>query len=231
MPNKNGDPVPVKKVRIFTPTVTNPIHLKEHRDTSKKKSFPYKEHYHVVNDGNYLMAIYEGRDDNGKIKRDFEIVNNLKAAEYFKLSVQKVLKPQDFNKYEGLIPESKINGTVVMPLKGILKIGTMVVLWENNPEEVWDLENKEISRRLYKVIGLSNQRVKSKTSKIYEFATIVLRFHQEARPATELKVQDGAFFKGEEYKAQRKLNHNQFNALIEGVDFKINTLGEIEQIN
>lgn len=231
LPNKNGAPVPIKKVRVYTPNVTDPIHLKEHRDKSQTNKFPYKEHYHVVNDGNYLIAIYEGKDENGTIKRDFEIVNNLKAAEYFKLSVQKVLKPQDLKKYEGLISESKIKGSVNMPLKGILKTGTLAILWENNPEEVWELEQQDISRRLYKVIGLSNQRIKRKSGKIDEYATIVLRFHQEARPASELKVQDGAFVNNEDYKAQRKLNHNQFNALIEGIDFKLNILGEIEQIN
>ena len=51
--------IPIRKVRIFTPGVTAPIHLKRQRDLSDKE---YKRDYHVVNDSNYCMAIYEGRD-------------------------------------------------------------------------------------------------------------------------------------------------------------------------
>ena len=56
----------IKKVRIFTPSITQPVKLKEHRDVSR---FEYKRKYHVVNDGNYCMAIYEGTDPKGKTQR------------------------------------------------------------------------------------------------------------------------------------------------------------------
>lgn len=215
--------IPIKKVRCYTPTVTNPIHLKNHRDVSKHD---YKQSYHVTNDGNYLMSIYEGKDDKGKIKRDFELVNNLKAGEYFKQSVQDTLKAQGINHLEGLIPDSKESGKLTLPLKYVLKSGTMIIFWENSPDEIWDLEKEDIKKRLYKVVGLSIQSIQNK----YNFGIITMRHHQEASPASELKVQDGTFKNEEHYKAQRKLNHNQFNALVEGVDFKINVLGQIEKI-
>ena len=60
--------IPIRKVRIFTPNVTQPILLKKQRDLSDKE---YKQDYHVVNDGNYCMAIYEGQDKKGKTKRTF----------------------------------------------------------------------------------------------------------------------------------------------------------------
>jgi len=41
---------------------------------------------------------------------------------------------------------------------------------------------------------------------------------------------DGVFKVDEEYKALRKMNHNQFNALIEGVEFKINIIGDTMRI-
>ena len=231
LPNKNGAPIPIRKVRIFQPTVTNPIFLKEHRDKSTTENKPWKEHIHVANDGNYCMAIYEGKDKNGKVKRDFQLANNIGAAEFFKLSVQKDLQSQNLNKIDKLFPEIKLNGKIELPLRGILKIGTMVILWENNPEEVWDLDIKSIKRRLYKVIGLSNQKIKGEKGQIWEFATIVLRFHQEATSAKELKTQDGVFKNDEEYKPQRKLNHNQFNALIEDIDFKISLTGKLIQLS
>jgi CRISPR-associated endonuclease Csn1 len=230
LPNKNGDPVPIKKVRIFQPSVTNPLHVKLQRDKSKKSPKPYKEQYHVVNDSNYLMAIYEGKDEKGNVKRSFEIVNNLEAGEFFKYSVHNVLKAQNIGHVENLIPSIKVSGKLEMPLKAIIKIGTMVILWEKTPKEIWELSSENRNKRVYKIIGLSNQRIVHTSGKIYEYGTIVMRFHQEALPSSELKVFDGKFEQNEEYKAQRKLNHNQFNALVDGVDFKISSLGVIHRI-
>ena len=106
----------------------------------------------------------------------------------------------------------------------------MVILWENTPEEVWDISAEEIKRRLYKVVGLTNTRIDRTSGKTDEYGTIILRFHQEAGMASDLKILGGAFIQNEDYKAQRKLYHNQFNALIEGVDFKISPLGEIKRL-
>ncbi|HYQ56213.1 MAG TPA: HNH endonuclease domain-containing protein, partial [Draconibacterium sp.] len=230
LPNKNGAPVPIKKVRLYQPTVTNPLHIKSQRDQSTKSKKEYKEHYHVANDANYMMAIYEGKDRKGKIKRDFELVNNMQAGEFFKLSVHDILKAQDLGEADSLFPQKKLSGKVEVPFKSIIKVGTMVILWEESPEEVWDISKEDVKRRLYKIVGLSTQRIVRPSGKIDEYATIVMRFHQEAISASDLKTQDGIFEKNENYKAQRKMNHNQFNALIEGVDFKITPLGELKRV-
>ena len=226
LPNKNGNPVPIKKVRLFQPNVTTPLKLKTHRDKSLNSRKEYKEQYHVVNDSNYLMAIYEGTVNN-KTKRGFKIVNNLEAGEFFKLSVKKVLKAQGLSGLSGLIPFEKGIGSSFLKLKSILKIGTLIILWEGKPKEIWELTNEDLKKRLYKVTGLSEQVVQGK----YHFGTIVLRHVNEARPASELKIQDGVFKANEEYKAQRKMNHNQFNALVEGFDFKLSSIGVITSIN
>ncbi|MBR8535470.1 type II CRISPR RNA-guided endonuclease Cas9 [Carboxylicivirga sediminis] len=231
MPNKNGAPIPINKVRLLQPSVTNPLEIKAQRDKSTKAARPHKEKYYAANDGNYLMAIYEGLDAKGKTKRDFELINNLTAARYYKQSVKAELRPQGITMNEGLIPKTKPNGKLELKHKANIKTGTMVILWENTPDEVWDLDNEQIKRRLYKVAGLSNQRIKRPSGKIDEYATIVLRFHQEASPASELKTIDGEYKRDEKYKGQRKLNHNQFNALIENIDFTISPLGKIEAIN
>jgi len=193
LPNKNGDSVLIKKVRIYQSFVKNPLHIKQQRDKSKKLPKPHKEHFHVVNDSNYAMAIYEGKDAKKKIKRDFQLLNNLEASEFFKYSVQKDLKEQGLNHSHNLVPDKKVVGKMELPFKAVLKIGTMVILWENSPEEVWDLTNTEINKRIYKVVGLSNQRIKRPSGKIDEYATIVMRHHAEAKPSTELKVMDGVF--------------------------------------
>lgn len=55
-------------------------------------------------------------------------------------------------------------------------IGTMVILYDNSPEEIWEADMKQIQRRLYKITGLSltNRRM-------------VIVHQQEARQATDLK--------------------------------------------
>lgn len=228
LPNRRGAPVQIKKVRIFAP-VTNPIHLKEHRDKSRKYSKPHKEFFHVANDGNYMMAIYEKIDQNGNCKRDFEVVNRIEAGKFFKYSVQKELKPQGLGGEEYLLPKVKSIKNFELQLKAILKIGKLVILWENSPAEIWELPIVEVNKRLYKIAGLSTNRVKS-GDKYYEFGNILLRYHLEASPATNLKTCDGKYSSDEDHIPQRKLSHNQFNALVEGFDFTLNALGEINKI-
>lgn len=202
----------IKKVRVFCPNVTRPLDIRRHRDVSPKE---YKRTYHVANDTNYAMAIYEG-EAKGKVKRDFELVNNLDAARFYKRSM-------DRDDYPALVPVASKNG---FPLRCLLRSGTMVLLWEKNPEEIWELDRKELRNRLYKVVGLSSLLVQDK----YLYGTVTLRFHQEARPTTDLKVKNGLYKQGEPYRPLIGLLHTQFNALVEGVDFEITVLGEIRPL-
>ena len=58
---------------------------------------------------------------------------------------------------------------------------------------------------------------------------MVLRYNQEARDATTLKKErkSGAYKMNEQYRSEIMLSLSDFHALVEGVDFKINVLGEI----
>lgn len=201
--------IPIRKVRIFTPSVTQPIHLKKQRDPSVKE---YKRDYHVVNDSNYCIAVYEGPDRKGKVKRTFELVSRLDAARYFKASADRTARPD-------LVPRSDPNG---YPLKWILKAGTMVLFYENAPEELLECTPKELAKRLYKVTGFSTLTVSSNS-----YGRLTLRHHQEARPAGELKAKSGAWKTGEEYRPLISLLHTQLKALIEGYDFELSVTGEI----
>lgn len=62
---------------------------------------------------------------------------------------------------------------------------------------------------------------------------IRLRYFNEARKSDELKKDnfkpDGAF-KLAEIKPIRKMNHTQFSAFIEGIDFKVLPSGKIEKV-
>lgn len=201
--------VPIRKVRIFTPSVTQPVLLKRHRDVSDKE---YKRDYHVVNDSNYCMAIYEGTDKRGKIKRTFEILSNLEAAKYFKLSARHDDRPD-------LVPLSDDNG---YPLKCILKTGTMVLFYEKSPSELHDCSSRELAKRLYKVTGFSTLTVSNNS-----YGRFTLKHHQEARPAGVLKAKSGEWKIGEEYRPVISLLHTQLNAYVEGYDFELTVTGDI----
>ena len=198
----------IKKVRIFTPSVTQPIKLKKHRDESR---FEYKRNYHVANDGNYCMAIYEGTDTKGRTKRSFQLLNNLEAAKFFNGKT---------SRYD-LVPQSDKDG---YPLKCILRTGTMVLFYEKTPDKLYDCTRAELSRRLYKVTGMSIMLIQKK----YDYGILTLKHHQEARPTGELKAKNGEWQVGEEYRPMIIVNHNQLNAMVEGYDFDLTVTGEIK---
>jgi CRISPR-associated endonuclease Csn1 len=194
--------IPIKKVRIYAGNVTKPIHLKKQRDLSVND---YKQDYHVSNEGNYCLAIYEGCNSKGKIKRSYKLISNLNAV---KASKDSHLVPlSDENEY---------------PLKWALKVGMMVLLYEKSPDEVYDASQKELVRRLYKVTGVSINPTG------LGYGCVTLRYHQEARPAGEYKNKNGAWKIGEEIRPSIILLHTQFNALVQGQDFEITDSGELK---
>lgn len=206
--------IPIKKVRIFTGSVTRPINIRQQRDQSRHE---YKRQYHVQNDRNYMMAIYVGKDKKGKEKREFELVNNITAANFYRRSNDKI--PTD----NQLVPLYSKSG---YELRYKLMIGTMVLLYENSPEEIWELDIRNLQKRLYKVTGMSSMVLQEK----YHFGTIELVHHQDARPSSEIKKKNGVFESNEEFRPGIKLLHTQFKALVQGVDFEINDLGEIRRL-
>lgn len=205
----------IKKVRIYASTVTNPIHLKKHRDESR---FEYKKHYHVVNDSNYCMAIYEGTDRKGKTKRTFKIVNNLDAVKFYnsKTNQDDLVTLSDDNDY---------------PLKCILHTGTMVLFYEHSVKELYNCSQTELVKRLYKVIKMSKD------------GRITFKYHQEARNDELLKE---CYHKEHGQNAPKMLTNgysdinfesphpklllspSKFNMYVEGYDFELTITGEIK---
>lgn len=200
--------IPIKKVRCKA-YMSNPLHIRQHRDKSSKE---YKQQYLVANDRNYMMALYAGVNSKGKLKRRFEIVNNLQAAKFYKESNKS-------DKAKLMVPPMKDG----LPLACVLKIGTMVLLYENTPEEVWNIPRQEMVKRLYKVTGISTTTTKG-------HGKITLTFHQEARPSGELKSETGVYKINESHKPRIMWYHTQFNALVQGYDFEIDETGNIKRI-
>ena len=202
----------IRKVRCYARRMTTPLNIRLHRDASSKD---YKQAFHVANDTNYCMAIYEGMVK-GKVKRDFELVKTIDAATYFKDSTSKAEFPT-------LVP-SKTNSQ--LPLKSIIKIGTMVLLYENTPAEIDFVDKKDLARRLYKVVGLSSLSTKTNV-----YGRISIKYHQEARESKDVKIENTTYKNGGVHYPLIMLYHTQFNALVEGFDFHVNAIGDVELLS
>lgn len=202
----------INKVRVYANQIKRPLEIRKQRDMSKNE---YKRYYHVANDSNYIMGIYIGTDKKGKEKRTFELINSLDAVRFYNSGLIK----QGMN----LLPFEDSNGYT---LKWRLKIGTMVLLYENTPDELYDLDLNMLVKRLYKIVGMSSMVFSNRS-----YGTVKLVYHQEARPATELVYKNGAFKSNEELRAGITLLHTQFKGLVQGQDFEINDIGEIKFLN
>ena len=110
---------------------------------------------------------------------------------------------------------------------GNLKIGTMVLFYEKSPKELYECSVKEMSKRLYKIIGLSTSNI-SKGDKTYSYGMIVCRHHLEARKSKDLEEKKGVWTIGEIYRPIITVSHKQFNAYVEGQDFDLTLDGIVE---
>ena len=196
----------IKRVRIFT-RLTQPLALRSLRDQSQKE---HKRKVYVTNESNYMMAIYEGVVK-GKTKREFDLVNNIEAAKFFR---KRIGQEQDLP----LMPEKSASD---FPLKQTLKIGTLVLLYETSPSEIDFSDPKDVAKRLYKVIGMKTLSGKN------TYGIIKLRYHQEAKPSGELKFLNKSFKNREPSLPAMLLLHTQLNALVEGQDFDLDITGKI----
>ena len=121
------------------------------------------------------------------------------------------------------MPDSDAND---LPLKCIVKTGTMVLFYEHSPNELYECSVSDLSKRLYKVTGMSTLVIKQGDKK-YEYGTIELRHHLEARKATDLKPSNGVWKESDSIRAVIKIIHTQLNAYVEGYDFTITSSGFI----
>ena len=201
--------IPIKKVRIYIKD--KPIELKPHRD---KSQYGYKRSVYVKNDSNYCLAIYEGTNDRGKTVRSYSVVNNLDAARFYNGKTGN----------DRLVP---LSDEYDLPLKCILKIGTMILFYEKSPKELYDCSVEELSKRLYKVTGLTTSNNK-KGDKTYSYGMIICRHHLEARKTIDLKEKKGAWVIGEAYRPLITISYKQFNAYVEGLDFELSLNGQIK---
>ena len=187
------------------------IDVRNQRDKSLKE---YKRRYYVENGDNYVMGIYEGLKGK-KVCREYELANMLDASTFYN-------KKAD----DSILPQKSVIGVLDLPLKYRLFKGLHVILYEKSREEVDILNTQDLVPRLYVITGLSTSSTTT-GGKTYRYGMVSLKHAQEARPSSECKEKKGVYKNGEEYRAKIVMNHNQFDALVEGVDFNISVLGEI----
>lgn len=218
--------IPIHKVRVYVSNVQNPLRdFKKHGKPFLSKH-DYKQQFNVQNEDNYCIVLYEYEKE-----RDFELINYYDYAKskkesgtFYPANKIKVVKGK-----EQLLPVMNRNGNDV-----VLKKGTSVIFYEKGKELGDDvLKLDSFTNRFYQVEGISIHRQKRSSGKTYYYGSIKFRLHNEARKSDDLKkldYQPDGEFKVGEYKPTRKMNHNQFYALVEGVDFKISPTGKIQKI-
>lgn len=211
--------IPLKKVRCFVASVSNPLVIKQHMVKSGRPSSEYKKNFYVVNDGNYMTDVFDKLIKNKKVRDSYTFsafdVANLKKQSISHLDVLK-------HCLEGI--EYEYIGT--------LKKGTLVLFYENSEDEILWNNKADIMKRLYEVTDLANNSDKR----------IRFKFHQEARSDIKLKEDlqkqyqdkfEKTLVSGKsayEYsKSYSRLHIKPFNFkfLIEGVHFKQNDSGDI----
>ncbi len=211
--------IPIHKVRVYATSLKNPLQdFKRHAIKDKSKHL-HKREYHVQNDENYCMAIYEGENKKGVLKRSSELINML--------DVSKLLKLKRSNKDNNKEIVSEVDEKTNYPLKYVLTKGKMVLLYENIPEEIWELSDSEKLGRLFEITQLDK-----------EGNGIKLLYHQEAREKKKITAFMGLKIgmKGGKNIGKfkqfpwLKVGCNSFDALVEDYDFKITSIGKIEKL-
>ena len=217
--------IPINKVRLYANSVKNPLEIKTHSDLSKSRH-EHKQKIYGQNDENYCMAIYELDG-----KRDFELINNFNLAKLIKqgqgnypLSKEKEVKGKKVQ-----MPIAKSNNRDV-----VLKRGQQVIFYDKEIEKPKDItEIIDFKGRIYIIEGLSIQRIPSVSGSINEYGVITLRYFKEARKSDEIKKDNykpDGIYKFGEIKPTRKMNHSQFSAFVEEIDFRVLPSGKFIKI-
>ncbi|RTL14841.1 MAG: type II CRISPR RNA-guided endonuclease Cas9 [Flavobacteriaceae bacterium] len=211
--------VHINKVRIYANSVKNPLEIKEHSLLSKSKH-EHKQKVYGVNGENYAMAIYEGQDKKGNLKRGFELLNYMDAGNYFKLS-------NDSKYHNTIVPSIHLKSD--LPLKYIIKKGDLVLFYKESREELSEVGEKEFVKRLYKVIGFEGD------------GRIQFRHHKIAMQQSSANKEELTIVK---FMADNNLKNSQVDFdvpvpwlrlrvsncdfLLNDKEFKINPLGKVE---
>lgn len=187
----------IKKVRCYAPTVTKPLQIRERkrRDYSRKE---YKRPFYVVNDENYMMAIYEG----GKM----QMITALDAVNFYKEST-------DRNAYPTIV-EEEYKGK---RLKYLVRKGTQILMLEKDEDYISTANPRELFKRLYTIMALEKDgRIMLRHSAEARPATEIKKL-----------LSYNPFMLKDVVRPILRVSLSKIKFLVEGADFRITSTGEI----
>ena len=187
----------IKKVRCYAPTVTKPLQIRERkrRDLSGKE---YKRPFYVVNDENYMMAIYEG----GKM----QMITALDAVNFYKESTDRIAYPT--------IVEEVYKGK---RLKYLVRKGTQILMLEKDEDYISTANPRELFKRLYTIMALEKDgRIMLRHSAEARPATEIKKL-----------LSYNPFMLKDVVRPILRVSLSKIKFLVEGADFRITSTGEI----
>ncbi|MBN2634625.1 MAG: hypothetical protein JXR61_00040 [Prolixibacteraceae bacterium] len=166
---------------------------------------------YIDNDGNYQLGIYS----DGKNFR-YKFLNNLDASRLLR-DRDNIVKVD--NNYLFNVRGKK----VYMELTQLLHTNLYALLLHPNEsfEDVSWEDRNQLMQRLYEIKGFGESG---------NYAVIFCLHNQCAEKISSLSVKDGIFELNKVTIKYRKFLHTNFHALIEGIDFKIDPLGNIKRL-
>jgi hypothetical protein len=241
----------IKSVRIFS-KYTDPIKLKNQVFESKPQH-KHKESYYVNNKNNYLYVVYENSMKKGELKAVVFSLFDFAKGKREGLELESRPYPRSIGV---LINKNKINYELLTRNnRDVVFKKDLHVLFkidkEETIEDVIELSTQEIHNRLYRIEGLRKDLVYDEEKKCYTRpgtkGQIELRHHMiggEFNKNSEIEGMEDIYRKYfsskkempdsvTEFKVEYPfpfllMSLNKMDVFIEGIDFKINSLGNIQ---
>lgn len=127
----------IRHIRCIAPKIKNPLVIKKHTYLSDKV---YKQNYYAEMGDLYVMCKYQSKD----FKEKEYIIYSL-----FDISQNRLCGIED-------IPSLVKGKKQKLFLVQIIKVGDMVLIYHENPEELKEMDNQLLSKHLYVVRGFEN---------------------------------------------------------------------------
>ena len=199
----------IKKIRIKTNFRQLPT-IKKQSHVSQGKRKEHKENYYAKLENIFAMAVYETLNEKGKVVRSYKTISAFEVARYNegKLNLEIPLE-------NNLIKDKGKKNEVLIPFKILLRVNQMVLFYENSRDEINNLSNAELSKRLYKITQFEG-----------DSGRINLRHHKQGGPDKDLKEESSLDINRPAQKLRMSLSN--FKACIENIDFIISPSGNID---
>ncbi|MBI1227598.1 MAG: type II CRISPR RNA-guided endonuclease Cas9 [Bacteroidetes bacterium] len=199
--------IEIKKVRVYAKVggglMKKAIELKPHIDSSKH---PHKRNKYVRDDEMYALAMYQQMDAKGKVRRSGELISLFQAGKYYTAS-----NKGHRNQYP-LAPESDL--AKGYPMYATLRKGTMVLFYQESKDELKQLSQKDLAKRLFKITGFE------------ERPRIMLRRHNVAKKDGDIKKESTMNF--DNPPEGLRVGLSNLDIAVEGIHFWMDKTGHIK---